>query len=552
MNKKSFTNKSNQEGQYGLLSMLALIVGVVIGSGIYVVNDALYKISNSAGLIIISWLLIALIVLFMLIAFIEISSITAKKKEAGTINNWFKHLWGKKYSKYIGVFFAIVYFPVLISVLSIILGEEFFKTIWPINNATGGYDSPYLMFLFVTVVSFFAINIIFAINTYTFKPGNKIQETGTIIKLIPLILLIFLGLLILMNAFTANNDAINNGEGNFNFFDSTAAFNQGWSNNGFENFKMILLMAPTIMFSFDGFLFAASLQNESKKPSTYKVAALSGVIFIILIYILLSLFVFAFGDESGGFIVANSLYNITGQKWLSTLVGLMIVISVFTGISGNSIAQNRMIADLSVNNEIKDLNGNLIARNKAKVPQNSAKLSWILALMWLLIFRLFDLFILISIVENKDQFITFNTVNSTLFISGWSLNFITLISYTFYVLVIIGAFKNRFNHKVEVDKNKFFYPAAFISIVMISIILLVFMIDLFDYRTIFTDNNQIIISELLSYIFHIMVVVIIILIIIFLPIYLAKDVKKASKEELRKKEKLIKAYKMQKIDPRYK
>jgi hypothetical protein len=53
----------------------------------------------------------------------------------------------------------------------------------------------------------------------------------------------------------------------------------------------------------------------------------------------------------------------------------MIVVSVITGISGNSITQNRMIADLSVNNEIKDLDGNLIARNKAKVPQNSAKLS---------------------------------------------------------------------------------------------------------------------------------------------------------------------------------
>jgi amino acid transporter len=73
-------------------------------------------------------------------------------------------------------------------------------------------------------------------------------------------------------------------------------------------------MAPTVMFSFDGFLFAASLQNESKKTSTYKVAAVSGVLFIILIYILLSLFVFAFGDQEGGYIVSNALYNITGQK----------------------------------------------------------------------------------------------------------------------------------------------------------------------------------------------------------------------------------------------
>jgi amino acid transporter len=83
---KNNLNKKEQ-GQYGLLSMLALIVGVVIGSGVYVVNDSLYRISNSAGLIIITWLLISLVILFMLVAFIEISSITAKTKEAGTINN---------------------------------------------------------------------------------------------------------------------------------------------------------------------------------------------------------------------------------------------------------------------------------------------------------------------------------------------------------------------------------------------------------------------------------------------------------------------------------
>jgi amino acid transporter len=75
-------------------------------------------------------------------------------------------------------------------------------------------------------------------------------------------------------------------------------------------------MAPTIMFSFDGFLFAASLQNESKKPSTYKIAAITGIVFIVFIYIVLSLFVFAFGTsgENHDFSVVNCVFNITGQK----------------------------------------------------------------------------------------------------------------------------------------------------------------------------------------------------------------------------------------------
>jgi hypothetical protein len=87
---------------------------------------------------------------------------------------------------------------------------------------------------------------------------------------------------------------------------------------------------------------------------------------------------------------------------------------------------------------------------------------------------------------------------------------------------------------------------------MIFIILIVFTIDLFDYRSIFTDSNQLIVSELVSYIFHIIILITIISIIIAVPIYFEKDVKKANQEKLKAKEKLIKAYKMQKIDPRYK
>ncbi|AHK22258.1 L-type amino acid transporter [Candidatus Hepatoplasma crinochetorum Av] len=549
MTKKREIKTNNNRHQYGLLSMLAMIVGVVVGSGVYVVNDSLYELSGSVGLIIITWIIISAVVLFMLVAFIEVASITARTKEPGTVNNWFRHFFGKKGSKYIGVFFPIIYFPILISVLAVIGSEQLFNTIW----IDGDNSKPYLMFLFVTIFAYLFASLFYGVNAFTQKPGKIFQNTGTIIKLIPLFLLIFLGILVAANAFSPANEAFDNG-GNFNFFDPNAAFNQGWENgadgwdSGVSNLEIILLMAPTIMFSFDGFLFAASLQNESKKPSTYKIAAITGIVFIVFIYIVLSLFVFAFGTsgENHDFSVVNCVFNITGQKWLSIIIGLMIVISVYTGFSACTIAQNRMIADLSVNNQIRDKNGDLIARNKAKVPQRAALWSWGLTIFWLTILRILDLAILISIISEDSSVIT-----STLFISGWSLNFITLLSYSVYTLLIIGAFKNRFDKKVEVEKTKGFYPAAIISIFAMFIVLIVFTINLFDYRSIFDQNDNLVVSGLLSYLIHILMVIFIIFLAIFIPNYFEKDVKKVQKEELEKKEKLIKQYLKNKTDPRF-
>jgi amino acid transporter len=79
-----------------------------------------------------------------------------------------------------------------------------------------------------------------------------------------------------------------------------------------DSLKTILLILPAVMFSFDGFLFAASLQNEAKKPSTYKVAAISGVTFITIIYLAVTLFMYLAGnpDVEGGMTIAGAIQGI--------------------------------------------------------------------------------------------------------------------------------------------------------------------------------------------------------------------------------------------------
>jgi len=79
--------KSQSRQRYGLISMLAMIVGMVIGSGIYVKNAAIMNKHMSALAGIIGWLIVIVIVLAATVAFIEISSTTSNTGESGTLSN---------------------------------------------------------------------------------------------------------------------------------------------------------------------------------------------------------------------------------------------------------------------------------------------------------------------------------------------------------------------------------------------------------------------------------------------------------------------------------
>ncbi|BDV02171.1 MAG: putrescine/ornithine APC transporter [Candidatus Hepatoplasma vulgare] len=530
--KKTIIDNQKNAHRYGLLSMLALIIGIVIGSGIYVVNDQLYKDSNgSTGISMIAWIVVSLIVLFMLISFIEVSSITSKKHEAGTVNNWSRHLWGENISKYVGIFFPIIYYPVLLTGFSLIMSTELMSNV----NSFDSLDSKnetWMYFIYVSIIAFIVLNLIFGLNTFTSKPGKNLQEIGTFIKLIPLFLIVIVGFIAivgLMNAPPAND-----------VFDTTQT-------TGDDNvFKLILILSPTVMFSYDGFLFAASLQNEAKKKSTFKTAAITGVVFIILIYILMSFFTFAYGDPTtGDYSVNGAFHNLFPNvgNWFFTLISVIIVISVITGISGNTITQGRMIADVSVENQIADKNGNLIARNKAFVPQKSVQIGWILSIITFVIFTFLDAFSTMAYLKDYSPDIIYspNAVMSN------ALNDLVLIAFAFYAFIIVGGLFNRWTGRVEVDKNKLFIPSAIISSIAIVVILIVFAIDIFSPNDL---NNHA--YNLYNYILQIVIFVTVIALIISVPLYLQKDVKKLTKEEKKNKRKLIIAYNRQKIDPRYK
>lgn len=455
MGAKTTTKSESKSNRYGLLTLIAIIVGTVIGSGIYVKNGSLVEESQSIILSTIGWVVGGLIVLSMLVAFIEIVSITNKKKEQGTFTAWSRYLWGEKTSKLIGGYFLFVYFPLIMASEAIFVGNEFYFIFHP--NGTGGSEVAW--FFIISIIALFVIILAFSITTFTIKPGEAIQSFGTIAKILPLIfLLVLLFVSIGLNG-SYDNTLINDGA-----FDPSSSVNTGLHENAFYH---LLLILPAILFAFDGFLFAASLSNEAKSPKTYKRALIIAVFFITGIYLLFSLSSFLLGDGNG----ASSNYEINGiivaifakfgleglGKDLQIIITVILMISITTAVFGYSLSSMWTLSDSSNIDEIVDRDGLMIRRNYKGIPTRAGIKMFIYTLVGLFIMRILDGIFILIVSQNA----------SLIGMTDYMSNLFTLTNFVMYSFIIIGAISNRFTDKVDTEKQKGFMICAFFSVFMI-------------------------------------------------------------------------------------
>lgn len=461
-----------QKHQYSFLSMLAIIIGTVIGSGIYVKNSSLIETTESGLLSIIGWIIGGLIVVAILIAFLEVSSITKIKKEQGTLTAFSKYLLSPKLTKLISGYFVFIYFPFIIAAESIFAANQLFLGIDDgLSSIADGWG-----WLIITSLAIISIIIITYIVIYFAKTTSVLQMSGTILKMIPLVLLIFIALFIITGISVGETSG-----GDYNHvFDPNDPINAGLSDpEGQSNIVKILLIIPPILFAFDGFLFANSLSSEAKSENTYKMSAISAIFIITLVYLLFSMSTFMLGDADGGldsnnFTITAVFINIFGED-LGVIIGetisFIVFISIITAVFGYAVSSMWAVSDASNINEIKDVNGTLVRRINNGHPRNAAVTIMIVSISIVLILRIFDG---IGLLLEEDE-VTGIYVGMTDFITNIS----TLLNFTFYTIIIIGAFANRFTKRVEVEKTKLFYPAASFAIFSISLVILVMIYNIF-------------------------------------------------------------------------
>lgn len=510
--------KKQKTTGYGLLSMMAMTIGIVIGSGIFVKNSGLVGTNGSILLTLISWVIGSLIVITLVIAFFEIISITEITGEQSTMTNWGKHLFGIRFGKFIGYYFSFAYFPIIMASLFLFSGDQFAQTIEaargisfiPGPDGSGSVSFHTHMVVTIGFGAMFAL-IILLLNSITSRPGKYFQNFGTVLKIIPLSFMVILFVVMLIM-------------GNIHFPSKSEIGGDKTSNP----VLLIFMTLPSILFAFDGFILAGSLSKEANSKTTFKISFVASILFIVVIYILFSLSVFGLGstdDPSHGAYgtITNSIYavfSLGAARVIAPIVSAIIIISILNGVSGVSMASTRFMSDLSLNNCIKDKDGELIIKNNAGVSTMSGMLMFLTTVTWFVILVIFD-----SYVGSKT--------GHPLVIVGFMSNLMVISAFILYSVVIIGGIINRFTNKVEVEKNKLFLPAAIFSVILVLIITSYFAF------TIFFPSKDLIDSNKYAHWSEITILIIFIIYLTSIVIYNMFQTEKMTKEVIEEKSKKI-------------
>ncbi len=177
--------------KYGLFTAICMVVGIVIGSGVFFkAKDILEMTGGDLPMGILAWLIGGAIMLVCLLTF---SFMGQKYERAGGLVDYAEATVGPKYGYFMGWFSATVYFPSMTAVLawvSAMYTMVFIQSAFPSLAFSGGVaEGPHTMAL-----TLFYLCMNYGLNSLSPKLAGKFQTSTTVIKMIPLALMAVVGL----------------------------------------------------------------------------------------------------------------------------------------------------------------------------------------------------------------------------------------------------------------------------------------------------------------------------------------------------------------------
>lgn len=345
--------------KYGLPTAIAMVVGIVIGSGVFFKAEAiLNKTGGDMGLGILAWIIGGCIMIACSCAFAVMAT---KYEYVNGIVDYADVTVGKKYGYYVGWFMAVIYTPTLTGVLAWVSARYLCVLV--------GFDivGPECL-----AISFFFLIANYALNALSPKLGGKFQVSTTVIKLIPLILMAVVGTIVgLVSGLTVENF-------------STAAVS---AVNGSPLFGAVVATA----FAYEGWIIATSINAELKdaKKNLPK-ALLIGAAIIMVIYVLYYIGIAGAVDKStmmeSGQNGAMTAFSNIFSKIGGTILFVFIVISCLGTLNGLMMGCTRGFYSLAARNVGPRPDVFKQVDPITNMPTNSSVAGLLLAGFWLLYF----------------------------------------------------------------------------------------------------------------------------------------------------------------------
>ena len=352
---------TSMEKRYTLPVAIALVVGTVIGSGVFFKAEAvLTKTGGNLSVGILAFIIMGVV---MIISACTFGIVAQSHEGVEGLVGYAAASCGKRYGYYVGWFMATIYYPSLVAVLSW-LPARYFGVLMGWEDAVVGGRTMMLAGVFMIVT--------YTMNALAPRLAGKFAICTTVIKMIPLLLMAVVGTIV----------GLNSGMTQFNFAHvvEEIPFAEGL-------FGAIVSLA----FAFEGWICATAIGTELKdSKKNMPRALLIGTVIVAVVYVIYYIGLAGAVEsavmmENGEAGAKTAFQTIFGQVGGAAIFAF-VVISCWGTCNGLTMAVTRGMFDLAAESGSPRL---AMFRNvdaSTNMANNSAVFGLLASSLWLLYF----------------------------------------------------------------------------------------------------------------------------------------------------------------------
>lgn len=352
---------SSLQKRYGLITAICMVVGIVIGSGVFFkAEKILAATQGNLSLGILAWILGGLIMIACAYTFAVMAT---KYQKVNGVVDYAEATVGPNYGYLVGWFLATIYFPTITGVVAWVAARY---TCVLFGWSIVGPEAMIITLLYLTGS--------FALNAVAPVLAGKLQVSTTIIKMIPLFLMAIVGTIVgLSNGLLVEN------------------FNYVAQGDVVTPTKALLTAVVATAFAYEGWIIATSINSEIKDAKkNLPIALVLGTFVIMITYILYYIglagavpnAVMMKGGEEGARIAFETIF----MKGAGTGLFVLIVVSCLGTLNGLMVACTRGLYSIASRNKGPKAEVLKQIDKTTNMPHNSAIIGLFLAAFWTVYF----------------------------------------------------------------------------------------------------------------------------------------------------------------------
>ncbi len=311
------------EKKYGLPTAICMVVGTVIGSGLFFkAQNVLAATGGNMPIGIFAWIITGLL---MIVCSLQFANMATKHEKVSGAVDYAEAACGKSYAYYLAWFLANIYYPGMTSVLAWVSARYFGVLFgWSMVGAE------------VLALAGFFLIASYTMNVLSPKLAGKFQVSATVIKLIPIFLMAIVGTLVgFFNGTLTNN------------FTTVVTEIAGGTGGG-----LFAAIVATV-FAYEGWIVATSINAELKNAKkNLPLALIIGSLIVVVAYVFY--YIGVAGGATNEVLInegaTTAFTNIFGGIG-GTFLNICIVISCLGTLNGLMVATTRGMYAIACRNE---------------------------------------------------------------------------------------------------------------------------------------------------------------------------------------------------------